>query len=423
MSGLVVSAGCYLQSWHGDAENLVVDQQGAHRLMRWALAFLLSLWSADVAAQTLRIATFNVSLNRRGAGLLLQELQTRPSEQARAIVAILQSVRPDIVLLNEFDHDPEARALAAFQRLLNEGQAGLEGLSYPFVFAEAPNSGVLTGHDLDGDGMPTGPRDAQGFGYFPGQYGMAVLSRYPIDHDASRSFTSLLWKDLVGAIPPDGFEGYVGEVQRLSSKAHWDVAVEVEGMRLHLLASHPTPPVFDGPEDMNGRRNHDEIALWSQYLAGVALNDDAGNVRPIADAPVVVLGDLNADPMDGDGRREAVRALLASPRLQDPGQSSRGGVTATSAQGGVNAAHRGPAAQDTADWRDDGAGNLRVDYVLPDAGLKVVGGGVFWPAPGETGHTFLGDGRDQASDHRLVWVDVVWPPERSVTTEAGTPSE
>ena len=50
------------------------------------------------------------------------------------------------------------------------------------------------------------------------------------------------------------------------------------------------------------------------------------------------------------------------------------------------------------------AGNLRVDYVLPSAGLKVTGAGVFWPVEGEPGAALI-----DASDHRLVWVDVVLP--------------
>ena len=36
---------------------------------------------------------------------------------------------------------------------------------------------------------------------------------------------------------------------------------------LHVLASHPTPPTFDGPEDRNGRRNHDEIRFWADYIS------------------------------------------------------------------------------------------------------------------------------------------------------------
>ncbi|MEL6583226.1 MAG: endonuclease/exonuclease/phosphatase family protein [Pseudomonadota bacterium] len=375
--------------------------------MRWAVALALVLFSQAAVAETLRIATFNVSLSRSGAGLLLSELERNPREQTQNVAAIIQTVRPDILLLNEFDHDPEGRALDAFQRLLEDGQRGAEGVSYVYGYAPAPNTGVLTGFDLDGDGFTTGRRDAQGFGHFPGQYGMAVLSRYPIDAAASRSFAELLWAEFPGAIPPEGFEGYREEVQRLSSKAHWDVVVETPLGRVHLLASHPTPPVFDGPEDFNGRRNHDEVAFWSAYLDGVPLTDDQGREAPAPEGLVVVLGDLNTDPFDGDGRLSAVQGLLTHPRLQDPAQGSAGSEEAAQAQGGANTAHLGPAAQDTADWNDTrGPGNLRVDYLLPDARLRVVDAGVFWPAPGAQGYELLGEGRDAASDHRLVWVDV-----------------
>ena len=82
---------------------------------------------------------------------------------------------------------------------------------------------------------------------------------------------------------------------RLSSKTHADVGVAVPtvdgGFReVRVLISHPTPPVFDGPEDRNGRRNRDEIRFWSIHLD-----------RPeAAGVPAVLLGDLNADPFDGD---------------------------------------------------------------------------------------------------------------------------
>ncbi len=39
------------------------------------------------------------------------------------------------------------------------------------------------------------------------------------------------------------------------------------GGTVHFLVSHPTPPVFDGPEDRNGARNADEIRLWQEYLS------------------------------------------------------------------------------------------------------------------------------------------------------------
>ena len=59
---------------------------------------------------------------------------------------------------------------------------------------------------------------------------------------------------------------------------------------------------------------------------------------------------------------------------------------------------------DTADFDDEAPGNLRVDYVLPSAGLEIAGAGVFWPIEGEPGAALI-----DASDHRLVWVDVTLP--------------
>ena len=38
------------------------------------------------------------------------------------------------------------------------------------------------------------------------------------------------------------------------------------GKTVHFLVSHPTPPVFDGPEDRNGTRNFDEIRFWADYV-------------------------------------------------------------------------------------------------------------------------------------------------------------
>ena len=45
--------------------------------------------------------------------------------------------------------------------------------------------------------------DSFGFGAFPGQFGMAVYSRYPIDFRHIRTFQNFLWKDMPGAGLPD----------------------------------------------------------------------------------------------------------------------------------------------------------------------------------------------------------------------------
>jgi len=184
------------------------------------------------------------------------------------------------------------------------------------------------------------------------------------------------------------------------------VPVDVGGQVLHVLAFHPTPPVFDGPEDRNGLRNFDEIRFWLHYTGPEGADfivDDKGNTGGLAAGEAfVIAGDLNADPHDGDSLAGAGRQLLDAEWIQaDCVPASLGGVEATRDQGGVNDRQAGDPAADTADFDDRYAGNLRLDYLLPAAGLDVRGCGVFWPAAAEDGHELV-----TASDHRLVWLDV-----------------
>ena len=303
---------------------------------------------------------------------------------------MIAAARPDVIALQGVDYDLDGAALSALA-----GALARAGLDYPHRFAGPPNSGRRSGLDLDGDGRADGPRDAQGYGRFTGQGGMAVLSRYPIAAEAMRDFTPLLWADLPGATLPalDGkpFPSAAAQaVQRLSSVAHWDLPVETPQGRLHLLTFHATAPVFDGPEDRNGLRNRDELRLWPLYL-----DRELGPEPP---GRFVLLGDANLDPADGEGRHEAIRALLADPRLQDPRPQSSG------AQAAADPGHRGDPALDTVDW--EGPGNLRVDYVLPAAGLKVQAAGVLWPEPGGSESGVGAETVARASRHRLVWVDL-----------------
>jgi hypothetical protein len=196
---------------------------------------------------------------------------------------------------------------------------------------------------------------------------------------------------------------------RLSSKSHWDIPIQVGSQVVHLIAAHPTPPVFDGPEDRNGCRNHDEIRLIIDYISedrsGDYLVDDQGKPGPIAtDSRFIILGDLNADPVDGDGRSEAIRKLLEHPRVAKyPTPQSQGAVEATEVSQGANLKHQGNPAHDTGDFNDKNPGNLRIDFVLPSANLKVLASGVYWPAKSQSPESNALAG---ASDHRLVWVDI-----------------
>ena len=372
---------------------------------------LLAIVAGHAVAESLRFATFNASMSRRDEGALADALLGAGDPRIQAIAAIIRTVDPDVLLINEFDYGPDNG------RLFVENY--LSG-SYPHVFTAPSNTGVPTGMDLDGDGiigtMP-GTRewaaDSHGYGFFEGQYGMLVLSKYPIEGDRVRTFRQFLWKDMPGArlpMNPDGKPFYSTEavdILRLSSKSHWDVPVVFGDRTVHLLASHPTPPVFDGKEDRNGRRNADEIRFWADYISGAEyFVDDAGSPGGLpSGARFVIAGDLNADPVDGDSTEGAALQLLKHPLISHsfvPG--SEGGAAAAVSQGGANSTHRGDPRFDTGDFRDKAPGNLRVDYVLPSVRLEVAGGGVFWPQEGSPGFEWI-----QASDHRLVWIDVTFP--------------
>jgi hypothetical protein len=369
-----------------------------------------------------RFATFNASLNRAAEGELVADLSTPDDVQAQAVAEVLQRVRPDVLLINEFDFDAEGLAAELFQRnYLSVGHNGARPIHYRYRFVAPSNTGIPSGFDLDNNGSVGGPNDAFGFGAYPGQFGMAVFSRYPILRDQVRTFQLFLWKDMPGALLPDdpatpaSADWYSPEelaVFRLSSKSHWDLPVVVGGKVVHTLVSHPTPPVFDGPEDRNGRRNHDEIRLWSDYVlpsrSGYLYDDQGrqGGLKP--GARFVVMGDQNADPFDGDSVAGAAQQLLDNPRVNTSRTpTSPGGPEQAALQGGANLTHRGDPAFDTADFVDvPGPGNLRVDYVLPSKNLRILDGAVFWPASTDPLFRLVGTFPFPTSDHRLVWVDV-----------------
>ncbi|OWY16590.1 hypothetical protein B6V73_11310 [Thioclava sp. JM3] len=361
------------------------DREQASRLRgERLLAGLIALcFALPATAETLRVATWDAGLSRRGPGLLLKDIR-KGEAQVAAATRIVDTIAPDVLLLTGIDWDLDGLSLEA----LNERLAQ----PYPHLFASRPNSGWPSGADLDGNGKLGEARDAQGYGRFPGQGGMALLSRYPIEADRVRDFSRMLWKDLpdgriAGAeLSPDAMA-----VQRLSSTGHWDVPLKLpSGERLHLLAFSATPPVFDGPEDRNGRRNRDEIAFWLRYLDG-----ELDALPP--ESPVILMGDANLDPKDGEGRRDALDLLLNGPHFQDPQPRSAG------AKAAADPDHRGDPSLDTADY--DGPGNLRLDYVLPSNDLHVEAAGVVWPEPVAP----LAEAARAASRHKMVWLDIVLP--------------
>ena len=379
---------------------------------------------------TVRVGLFNIK--ELGVDKMSS---TDEAIQAQIVAAaeILREKAPDILVLNEVDADPTGAGaehrvgLEATTRVFADRYlaAGEDPLVYPHLFVEESNTGALSGFDLNNDGVvataaDVGERahgdDSWGYGVYPGQYAMAILSRFPIDRENARTFRRLLWRDLPGHHIPEGwYSAEELEQVRLSSKSHWDVPIDIEGRTLRLLVSHPTPPAFDGEEDRNGRRNFDEIRLWKLYLdpardgdSPTWLKDDQGrtggfDALPSGDgaSAFVIAGDLNAHPGSDvvyDGQ-SAIDQLLRHDRIQDSGPflTSEGAIAGRS---GGPPEHLERA---TNSFR----GGLRIDYLLPSKGLEITAGGVEWPDPDRDpeGH----ERAVTASDHRFLWLDLHLP--------------
>ena len=387
------------------------------RLTRLIVLTLVCLNGDAALAQLsplVRVATYNVSLNFPEKDAIIAQLAGGELERARKVAAVIQRVRPDLLLINEFDSSTNHQAIELFlSQYLAVGQYGEAPIDYPHWFAAPVNTGVSSGVDLNGDGVIAPPNDAHGWGEFAGRYAMVVVSKFPLGTEV-RTFQRFLWRDLPGMVwpthPDTGAPHYPAaahKILRLSSKSHWDLPIQIGDVTVHLLAAHPTPPAYDGPEDRNGLRNRDEIRFWIDYIEGrhYMVDDDGRSGGLTPDVRFVIVGDLNADPHDGDSNGRPAAALLANRYVQDPLPRSTGGVQQALLQGQANAHHVGDPALDTGDFGDTAPGNLRIDYVLPSANLTVVDSGVFWPMAEHREAAWV-----TASDHRLVWVDLLLPP-------------
>ena len=369
--------------------------------------------------QNITVASFNVSMeagnyvtseNKEdialGTQVLMKQLADGNNQQIRNIAEIIQRTAPDIILLNEFDFiDSPKHGIQAFiSNYLNQSQNGSPAIDYPYVFYGPSNTGLPSVFDFDNNGKRDRfGADAQGYGLYTGQYGMVLLSKFPIVNKDVRTFQRFLWTDMPGAmkpINPDNGEPFYSEWEwdnlRLSSKSHWDIPINVNGKILKVLASHPTPPVFDGAEDRNGKRNHDEIRFWLDYITpnkGNYIYDDRGVYGGLdQDASFVILGDQNASPDRVNETKSVITELLESDHTNN-------NFAPQSEAGKKNRPDNPYAKHHTASWA------ARADYAIPSEDLAINRGGVFWPTEDDSLYRLVKD-RASSSDHRLVWLEL-----------------
>lgn len=363
---------------------------------------------AEVAKEA-KFATYNVAMFRDRPGQLKRDLSSGRDTQIQNVAAVIQRVRPDVLVLCEFDYDSEGRLLDLFEgNYLAKGQHGEQAIRYPYRLAFPSNTGVLSPADFDGDGAIKLPNDAYGFGRYEGQYAFAILSKYPIDDENLLSYQEQRWADIPDAKIPvkeNGkpyYDQKAWDVFRISSKNHVTIPIRMPaGKIIHTVIAHPTPPVFDGPEDKNGLRNYDEIRLLKDIVNNESyLKSDQGKRGGLQDdVSFVVLGDLNADPIDGDSAPGAISQLLDDPKINQT--VSNGNLIPKSKGGKIYNRRKTDKADPAFDTAFFGA---RIDYVLPSKNLKATNSGVFWPAEDEDLYDIVKN--KKASDHLLVWVTV-----------------
>ncbi|MDN5756434.1 MAG: endonuclease/exonuclease/phosphatase family protein [Arthrobacter sp.] len=362
----------------------------------------------------LRAAAFNSSLSRGYAGELAQDLSRAGDESASAVAEVIQRTNPDVVLLSDFDYDEDHEAAEGFRtHYLQQDQNQQQAVDYPYMYVAPTNHGVPTGADLDGNGTVGDATDGFGHGDFPGQHGMVLYSKHPIQRDGIRTFQNLLWTSMPdNRLPTGEYSPLVRTILRLNSSTTWDVPVTIEGNTVHVVAVDPGAAV-DEEGNEHRRRNADEIRLISDYVAGGGdadyITDDQGHSGGLPDdARFVVLGDLGVGPGQGDSARSATKQLLGNAAVNDPRPTSPGAEEYGA--GDPPAPDAGKLSAPNLRTSIDGAaGALRSDYALASISLDVAGAGVFWPSARQPGRALVYGDPAPSGNHRLVWVDIDLP--------------
>src|SRR6266540_4195708 len=124
--------------------------------------------AAQARDADVRFSTFNASLNRSQPGELVANLfdptlTTVQVRQAKNVAEVIQRIRPDVLLINEFDFAPAAVDLFR-DNFLEMSQNGAAPIEYPYAFIAPSNTGIATGFDLNNNGVAVTTPGAPGYG-------------------------------------------------------------------------------------------------------------------------------------------------------------------------------------------------------------------------------------------------------------------
>jgi hypothetical protein len=266
---------------------------------------------------------------------------------------------------------------------------------YPETIHGVGNSGFF----WEGDDLGEYFYQLRGWGEFEGRFNTAVISRFPILRDQARIVTDVAWEDL-----PDNKIALMKQQTNIDVPAGFPlfekglhvVPVQIGAQVLHLVLLHTVSPAFD---PINPYRNYDELRGLKLFLDG-----QLPGVEPLPpEAKFIVIGDLNADPDDGDGLSGAIQQVLEHPSLvawmpEGAGTKGNNGKYNTYLSGCGN---------------DDGMippdptlkFQMQLDYMLPSSTVgQPLGGEIFFP-DFETDKDAY-DLACNASDHRLLSMEL-----------------
>lgn len=360
---------------------------------------------AEAGNGALRVATFDANLSRSVEGELFEELSAPGTDDAAEVAKAIQQVRPDVLVLTGIDVDAGDETAEAFNtNYLAVGTEGNDGMTYPYSYTAPSNAGVESGADLDRNGTIGGPRDALGYGEFPDQSSMIIYSKYPIEIDKIRDFTSLSWSKMPDNSIPEEVTDLERNMLPLASVSHWDVPIEVEGESIHILASSAADASVGASAK---ERNKDQVRFWEDYLDQDTeyITDHRGNRGPIEeDARFIIAGSLKADP-NGNGPVEptAISSLLDSEAITDP-QPARTLASSSVDQGMLPT--ESDARYHTAPDPSSNSNSYRADYVLPSSDMSVLNSGIL-ETNAENRDNYRGffGMRSNNSANHLVWID------------------
>ncbi|GAA5193041.1 endonuclease/exonuclease/phosphatase family protein [Ferrimonas gelatinilytica] len=403
---------------------------------------------------TVRFATFHVEMAYDSSDgyfqLLAQTGATGADQDPRLanLASILQQTyqgdKPDVLLLTGISTKiseggvPDETAIAQFeQNYLAQPQASdLSGLSYPYRYVAATNSGQFIPHDVNGDGKLALPEDAQGHGHFHGQNSFVLLSKYPLEPQQARTFRQFKWHQVEGVSKPlrdDGSEmdDAIWESLSVMDTNFVDIPLRLpDGRRISLLLTQLVDQQPAGDSRRSAwlqQRNGAQLNFIADYISdrkdGDYLLDDQGRRGGVnLGRPFVLMGNLNNDedpfhltvqtPWDDhfEVNSSAIRKVLSdSYLLGSNGRFNSDALTPASFGAdeyalSVTSSHIHPQT-----WTS--LSGMRFSYLLPHKMLHIADSGVFWPALGEKGSQWLYNEQDESdpalsSHERLVWVDI-----------------